>query len=827
MRYLLMFLLPTALFLNTYGQTIDTSFWDTNRDVNCMVSKGDTLYIGGAFSFVGKVTGGLLPINIESGELVNNYTSLKANITCIIPDLAEGWFVAGLIIIDTGNIANKSYPFIKHILPDFSLDPNFNLSLGDFNDGGLAMQLWNDKLIVGGDFDNIQGISCYNLGIINTQTLEIEPFSVIPDGIVNDIEIINDTVYIAGSFSQLGSYNRKGLASYNLTTNALLDFDPKINADEYFYVEVKTIAVAGNKLFIGGSFDSIGGNYYKNFGIINRITGEDITTNIRTDKYANYVEALAIYGDTLIIGGSFDSVLNFSCISIAAINLSTETLLSSFPQFGDDYYNRVTSIYKNDSNLYVGGSFRNIDEVERSNIALVNFNTFSLLSWNPGTGGTVYSIAGDSNTVMVGGYFHTSYGEIRNCIAAFDLNTSQLLPLKVNPGPYYNDPMIKDMDIIDNTLYFGGRFHTVNGYDRLNAAAVDRINGSLIPWDPSVNSNVKTIEASQNLVYIGGYFNNVGGEPRSKLAAVDAITGQVTSWDPNPQSTPGSPLFIEDIKIFEDTVYVGGYFKQVNGADRNGFAAINANTGQVTDWYPGSNDQQFSVYSIEISDGWLMIGGYITSVYGTPVYGFAAFDIYSHELKTNNPFSPNVLGYLYAIAKYQNIIYCGGVILSNEYPAINNSNSLAFHSISGQIDDSWNADFGNRSVTIADIHIAGDKVFLGTFDSPYAFTEGKRKYFMAVPLSTLVGYNNLNKSINTLSVYPNPTSDYIIFDLENFEKKVQNISIYTVKGQKILTIETLSDEYFSSNVEDLPSGNYFFIVNGESTILSTGNFIKR
>ncbi|MCD4730682.1 MAG: hypothetical protein K8R74_08790, partial [Bacteroidales bacterium] len=611
MKYLLIFLVSTTFYISSYGQIIDTSFWDTNHDVKCFHAKGDTLFVGGSFSFVGEVNGGLLPIDIESGELVENFKRLEANITSIIPDLSGGWYIGGFTAIDTGSIANKYFPFIKHVLPDFSIDPDFSFGLSEFDYGAYSLRLWNNKLIVGGDFESIEGIFCKNLAIINTLTYEIGTFSHIPNDIINDLEISNDTIYIAGNFTQMGSAQRRGLAAFKLTTNELLDFNPNINSSQYsINVNVLSAIAIGSKLYIGGRFDSIGGIFQKNFGIVNRISGANLGTSICTDNDQNsFVKTIAIYGDTLIIGGRFDSVLNHSRYTAAAINLTNETLITSFPEFEADYFNEVTSVYKNNSNLYIAGLFRAVEDADRSNIALIDYNSFSILPWNPGVGGKVHSLAGNESILMIGGFFHTSFGEIRECIAAFNLNTSDLLPLKFYFTDLIGAPIVNGIDILDNTLYFGGKFQSVNGIDRSNAAAVDLNDGSVNNWDPSVYSFVRVLKTSVNVVYIGGIFNHVGGEPRTALAAIDAISGQVTAWNPNLQTTLSYPI-VNDIEIFDDIIYIGGSFKQVNEVSRNCFAAINTNTAELEDWSPAPEDEVFDVYSIEISDDWLMIGGY-------------------------------------------------------------------------------------------------------------------------------------------------------------------------------------------------------------------------
>ena len=47
--------------------------WGTNMFVIAIVSDGDTVYIGGQFTYVGPSTGAGLPLDISSGEPVEPY----------------------------------------------------------------------------------------------------------------------------------------------------------------------------------------------------------------------------------------------------------------------------------------------------------------------------------------------------------------------------------------------------------------------------------------------------------------------------------------------------------------------------------------------------------------------------------------------------------------------------------------------------------------------------------------------------------------------------------------------------------------------------------
>ena len=55
-----------------------------------------------------------------------------------------------------------------------------------------------------------------------------------------------------------------------------------------------------------------------------------------------------------------------------------------------------------------------------------------------------------------------------------------------------------------DTVYAGGFFSSVGGQARSNLAAIDRVSGSLLPWNPAPNGLVNTITADDTTVYVGG-----------------------------------------------------------------------------------------------------------------------------------------------------------------------------------------------------------------------------------------------------------------------------------------------------------------------------------
>ncbi len=90
------------------------------------------------------------------------------------------------------------------------------------------------------------------------------------------------------------------------------------------------------------------------------------------------------------------------------------------------------------------------------------------------------------------------------------------------------------------------------------------------------------------------------------------------------------------------------------------------------------------------------------------------------------------------------------------------------------------------------------------------------------------GFNdNLNK-VNQITLYPNPTSSSISFDIEGFSiKKEGLISVYNCFGQLVESVGVLEGEKsVVFNVENYPKGVYYVKLQTNGSIIAVGKFIK-
>lgn len=226
--------------------------------------------------------------------------------------------------------------------------------------------------------------------------------------------------------------------------------------------------------------------------------------------------------------------------------------------------------------------------------------------------------------VLVGGMAVAS-----TTLAAAGTGLQAALPPR--PEPKHG---VTALAVVGKTVYVGGDFRTMEGAPRERLAAFDAVSGELKPWAPSVAGRdlevwVNDIVVSGDTVYVSGNFEQVNGIPRKGLAALDADTGELKAWDPQLKAagyTSGHWCWILPcpLAVAAGKVYVGGVFP------RGGFVAIDAGDARLKNW--SANASRGSVTSIAIAGNRLYVAGDFRRIRGrargdgTMSAGLAALD---------------------------------------------------------------------------------------------------------------------------------------------------------------------------------------------------------
>jgi len=374
------------------------------------------------------------------------------------------------------------------------------------------------------------------------------------DGRVEAIAIDGDTVYVGGTFTQIQEaldgdiIDQPYLFAYSKSSGDIIrSFDPVLNRR----VMALETAGDGSGVFAAGVFSNINGERNRR-GLVKINNNGDRVRSFRARPNKS-VSTLVRQGNTLYIGGNFDSISGTPVENLAAVDTQTGAV---DPNLNLDFNGpipstRVNSIQGVDDIdvtsdgrlLAVAGNFLDINGLQRPRLALIELEGQARVSnWNTDV-------------------FHTK------CPAG--------------RFPQY----IRGIDISpDNTyLVVGTTGHTIRNNPACDGITrfelTDLTNTNVQPtWANFATDSVYEVVSTGHAVYVGGHFrllnNSVsnrgdtqgpGAIARRGLAALDPLNGlTLQKWraDRNPRGLGTFALIAE-----EEGLYIGDDTNFLNGTE--------------------------------------------------------------------------------------------------------------------------------------------------------------------------------------------------------------------------------------------------------------------
>jgi hypothetical protein len=398
------------------------------------------------------------------------------------------------------------------------------------------------------------------------------------------------------------------------------------------------------------------------------------------------VNAVALSGSTLYIGGAFTSVGPPSGNGVP-LSASTGTAAGPYPKVAGTV--RV-AVSDGAGGWYVAGAIGRVGGVVRGLAHILADG--SLSSWDPNPDGLVNCLAVSGSTVYVGGYILNVGGQPRTGLGAVDAATGAATSWNPNAGG-----IVYAVAVSGSTVYAGGGFTTMGGQTRRNIAAIDAATGAVTAWNPNANNAVRAIAVSGSTVYAGGVFTTIGGQSR-RIAALDAATGAATAWN------PGANSAVFALVVNGSTVYAGGDFTTSGGQTRNHIVALDAATGLATAWDPNANAR---VSAIAVDGSTVYAGGDFSSVGGQTRNHIAALDGSGSATAWN----PNANGAVLAIASNGSTVYAGGEFTSMGSWLVRNA--LAALDVTTGVATAWDPGATGGANPVHALAVDGSTVYAG------------------------------------------------------------------------------------------------------------------
>jgi hypothetical protein len=429
---------------------------------------------------------------------------------------------------------------------------------------------------------------------------------------------------------------------------------------------------------------------------------------------------------SVVIGGQFSLINGKAQVALAKLKADGTLDEDWNTHIRGGTYPEVNALALAGNDLYIGGNFYEVDGKQRRGIASIDVATGQVNpDWNPWIDGdssnpTIYSLQLSANgeQLFAGGYLSRLGGRDINAIAKISTLTAEVDPdwnPQINSSGY-----VFVMLLTGDDLYIGGQFTEIAGVARRALAKVSAIGTGTLDtqWNPNlVNGRVHSLAISDtgDTLYIGGDFSKVGGLDRAGLARVSATgTGAVDTWD----AGASIPATTKSLLLTGDGLYVGGLFSNIGGQPRNSIARLSTTDATADSWNPdagmGSDSRDVAVYSILLSadDSKMYLGGSFVTMGSKDALSFAIIDKSSatpaagfNDMNIGNP------GEIYAVATQGDAVYFAGNFVR--------ANGKSLHYL-GKWDSAnntlvdWDGDFDDRVLAVS-LSSDGNSVYAGGY----------------------------------------------------------------------------------------------------------------
>jgi hypothetical protein len=494
------------------------------------------------------------------------------------------------------------------------------------------------RLYAGGWFERVDGqprkglvafdvasgaLSAWNPGLAGTRLY-------IADGGVETIAISGTTLYVAGDFTTAAGQARAGLAAFELTTGALTPWAPQLDDAG----SVIALAAAGDTVYVGGAFDRIGGARRSNLAALDARTGEPLSAwRADVGGYFDYyaVDALAVAGDRVYVGGMFSVIAGQPRENLAAVSATSGVPDAWDPQPDDN----VSTIGVNGEQIVAGGYFLGLGSEARNGLAAVDLTTAEPLSlttrYRPAELSALGVLAVQGDTA-----FAAEYCTGRGCAGSGQLARIDLRSGRVRRWPRLTNSLGEYFALAPygRRLYVGGNFRIIGGHRRSSLAAIDTRTGRVKRWRLDFNVAVFNLAVDGHTLYVSGTFTRAGGRRRLRTAAVDLRSGRLMSWRPNWTDV----VRVDALTVTAERIYVAGEFGR-GGQGRHFVAAVNRADGRVEAW--NRRLSGFGVRALAVIGDTVYVGGPFTSISGVRRPHIAALD--ARTLRST-PWNPGANG---------------------------------------------------------------------------------------------------------------------------------------------------------------------------------------
>jgi len=277
----------------------------------------------------------------------------------------------------------------------------------------------------------------------------------------------------------------------------------------------------------------------------------------------------------------------------------------------------ISSFQLFNSKLIIGGHFNLIGNYSAQNIVAWDGNSWSSLS--TGVNNDVSDMTVFNNELIVSGSFYIAGGNTIYDLAKWDDTSWDTVGITfpVISGSIYS------LGEFNSNLYIGGNFicDSSNCITRLQGNQWRSVGDGLVEILPHLNP-INSLLAYKDKLYIGGQFGLF-------MPGIQFLA----TWNDTTFEEVGGGLdgFVNDMVVFNDTLYVVGAFNNAGGQSCNNIAKWDG-----INWCSLGSSFNGMISTVEVFNDELYIGGEFTSIDGEPIARVAKWIGGSSSLSCGN-----------------------------------------------------------------------------------------------------------------------------------------------------------------------------------------------
>jgi hypothetical protein len=608
-------------------------------------------------------------------------------------------------------------------------DPQFGQAIGCDGEVSAMAALPDGRIALAGAFLICGNVTVNRVALWNPGAGTFAALGAVPafgiDDLLTALAVAGTDIYVGGSFTVAGGVVANNVARFNTATQVWSALG-SAGANGINGV-VGDLALSGSDLYVGGGFTQAGGATANRVARFNASSQAWSALGAGSENGVNnFVEALAVVGTEVYVGGRFTQAGGAVANRVARFSTDAQTW-SSLGSGAANGVNgiAVAAIASAGSDVYVGGFFSQAGGATANNIARFNAVT---QAWSPlGTGAangvnnSVVALAIAGSDVVVGGSFTLAGGAAANRVARFNTGAQSWSSLGTGAANGSTGTVVA-LAIAGSDLYVGGGFSQAGGSTANNVA---RFNTSTQNWSVLGAGATNGLSGGGSFpralalaiagsdVYVGGVFTEAGGATANRVARFNTSTQTWSSLGVG--AANGVSGLVNAIAVVGTDVYVGGEFTLAGGATANRVARFNTTTQTWSTLGSGAaNGVNNGVTAFAISGSDVYVAGFFTQAGGATANRVARFNTGTQTWFSLGTGAANgVSGSANAVAISGSDVYVGGNFFQAGGATANrvarfNTGAQAWFPLGTGAANGVNGAVAALAITGSDVYVGGD-----------------------------------------------------------------------------------------------------------------------